>query len=199
VFAQRLANGDTQAQAYREAGFNATGDRVYPLSSKLAKQAKVRARVDVIRGQLDRARASMKIVTAHTISEMLTEVYRAGLDLKQVGAAATAAMGLAKLHGLLVDKTEDVTRRAARSPDAPVEIEVESWLIEQGIDLSGGAPSPVQSPEQGALTHAPAGQGAPLPEPRAAPAGSPEGQGSESPDDGAVPVLSPELGSKLSH
>jgi hypothetical protein len=139
----------------------------------MAKLGKVIARVDQLRVQMDRARASTKIVTAQTISDMLTEVYRAGLDLKQVGAAATAAMGLAKLHGLLVDKTEDVTRRAARSPDAPLEIEVEHWLTEQGVSPE----SPDQralEPSQGSQEQRPIGHGALLPEPQP--------QGSESPE-----------------
>ena len=140
VFAQRLAVGDSQGQAYREAGFAAQGDRVYELASRLAKQVKVRSRVDQLRLQLDRARASTRVVTAHTVSVMLEEVAANATRDKQHGAAATAIMGLAKLHGLLVDKTEDVTRRAARSPNAPVEIEVEHWLTEQGVAIEHQPP-----------------------------------------------------------
>jgi len=173
MFAQRVASGDSLAEAYRQAGYEATGEALYVNATTLSKKAKVALRIDQIVLARQRAVTATQMVTAQTITNMLMETYRAGLDLKQVGAAATAAMGLAKLHGLLVDKTEDVTRRAARSPDAPVEIEVESWLIEQGVDLSNGAPSP-ESRALGFVTDpVPAGDGAPLPEPRAAPCREP--------------------------
>jgi len=79
---------------------------------------------------------------------MLASVFENATKDKQHGAAATAAMGMAKLHGLLVDKTEDVTRRAARSPDAPIEIDVEHWLTEQ-TSLPSPAGNGAQSPSNG--------------------------------------------------
>ena len=135
AFAQHVARGERLAEAYRLAGYNATGNHVYEGATRLAQLAKVVQRVDQVKAKAqqmrDYAMASTLIVTASTITDMLARTYDAATRDKQHGAAATAAMGLAKVHGLLVDKTEDVTRRAARSPDAPIEIDVEHWLTEQ--------------------------------------------------------------------
>jgi hypothetical protein len=139
AFAIHVANGQPLVDAYHNAGFTAQGNAAYVGASKLMRQAKVEAKVRAIQGKFEdamvRSRAASHAVTAHTVTRMLEEVYEAAKRDKQHGAAATAAMGLAKLHGLLVDKTEDVTRRAARSPNAPVEIEVEHWLSEQGVAI----------------------------------------------------------------
>jgi hypothetical protein len=139
AFAINVASGQPPTEAYRNAGFTATGNAVAVNAVKLMKLAKVLAKVNSLKTKLEDARvravAASQAVTAHTVTRMLTEVYEAAKRDKQHGAAATAAMGLAKLHGLLVDKTEDVTRRAARSPNAPVEIEVEHWLTEQGVAI----------------------------------------------------------------
>jgi hypothetical protein len=187
AFATHVALGKPLSEAYRLAGFKATGNAIAVNAIRLMKQAKVVTRVGSLQAKFDEARvqgvrASMT-VNANTITEMLTEVFHAGLAMKQVGAAATAAMGLAKLHGLLVDKTEDVTRRAARSPDAPLEIEVEHWLTEQGVIPSPESPADAspESPDQRALEQRPTGHGALLPEPQ--PQGSESPESPESPDE----------------
>jgi hypothetical protein len=158
--------GATMSEAYRLAGFTASGEAVHVNASRLAKNAKVVAKVRSILAKVEDARSkamvSTMIVTASTVTDMLTAVFVNATKDKQHGAAATAAMGLAKVHGLLVDKTEDVTRRAARSPDAPIEIDVEHWLTDHGAPQSSpqlqGVPqgtepdcqSPDAEPPQGA-------------------------------------------------
>jgi len=109
----------------------------------------VKAKAEQMR---DRALVSTMIVTASTITDMLARTYDAATKDKQHGAAATAAMGLAKVHGLLVDKTEDVTRRAARSPDAPIEIDVEHWLTEQTALPSPVTPAGIEPAQRGTET-----------------------------------------------
>jgi hypothetical protein len=145
AFAINVASGQHPTEAYRNAGFTATGNAVAVNAGRLLKLAKVVLRVGSLKAKneaaRERAMATTAIVTAHTVTRMLTEVFEEAKRDKQHGAAATAAMGLAKLHGLLVDKTEDVTRRAARSPNAPVEIEVEHWLTEQGVQIEHQQPA----------------------------------------------------------
>jgi len=175
AFAHHVATGVSLSEAYRLAGFTASGEAVHVNASRLAKVAKVDARVRLIQAKVEDARqralASTMIVTASMVSEMLATVFRNATLDKQHGAAATAAMGLAKVHGLLVDKTEDVTRRAARSPDAPIEIEVEHWLTEQQ-----GLPSPANgAPLEPAQRGVESDHG---PEPES-PAESPETKASE--------------------
>lgn len=130
AFALHVAQGKGLTEAYRQAGFSAQGNALNVNASKLAKVAKVKLRIGEITRQRDRAIVATMTVTAMTVTEMLAAVFHNATKDRQHGAAATAAMGLAKLHGLLVDKTEDVTRRATRDPDAPVEIDVEHWVTE---------------------------------------------------------------------
>ena len=144
AFTEYVLRGHSPTKAYGLAGFEARGNAASVNAARLMRLAKVQAHMRSQQAQIDearqRAQAAVMIVTAQTVSNMLASVFENATKDKQHGAAATAAMGLAKVHGLLVDKTEDVTRRAARSPDAPIEIEVEHWLTEQQ-----GLPSP--SPE----------------------------------------------------
>ena len=135
AFAFHLARGLPMGEAYRLAGFRATGNHVFENASKLAKSTKVSTKVDQERAKLAEARMialqSGMIVTAQSVGAMLAEVFRNATADKQHGAAATAAMGLAKLHGLLVERTEDVTRRATRDPAALREITVDDWMAAQ--------------------------------------------------------------------
>lgn len=183
AFAVHVATGMTHAEAYRAAGYEAQGDSVYEASSRLAKKSRVQSRVDQVRSRIDQARAkavaSTMIVTAQTVSEMLAEAFRDAKKWKQSGAQVAAAMGLAKVHGLLVDKTEDVTRRATRNPDAPIEIDVDHWVNEQVALLA-----PQTSVEPAASDPAPAGHGAPLLEPEPSPAQSPDPAAPEGVDAG---------------
>ena len=56
-------------------------------------------------------------VTVESISDQLSDAYEQAKDNGQPAAMVQAAMGLAKLHGLLVDKVEQTTRAADMPPD----------------------------------------------------------------------------------
>jgi len=201
AFAQRLAVGDSQADAYREAGFKSdNAGTIYAMSSKLASDLRIRQRVDALRAMVDRARAATQVVTAASATAMLEEVYRRALVDKQHGAAATAVMGIAKLNGLLVDKVEDVTRRAASSPDAPREIDLDDWLTmtreatpedaSMGLALPGPAgPAPRAEGEPEVPAALPP---EPLPEPPVDPAHAGHGGPMPEAHDGRVPEAGPE-------
>lgn len=151
VFALHVAMGASLGEAYRQAGYQSQGNRVYEKASQLAKLGKIRDRTEAIRVQRERASVATATVTAQTVGAMLAEVFRNATADKQHGAAATAAMGLAKLHGLLVERTEDVTRRATRDPAALREITVDDWMAAQqgqGL-LPPSEPSPEPSPAPG--------------------------------------------------
>lgn len=53
-------------------------------------------------------------ITLERITEMLQEDRDLARQLKQMGPATTAAMGLAKLHGLITDKVENTHRHVSR-------------------------------------------------------------------------------------
>jgi hypothetical protein len=130
LFAQAVFQGVGLGKAYKQAGYKVSNRNSQDASaSKLLRNAKIVERME----EFSQATAISEKVTATTVTNMLAQVYEGAYRDKQHGAAATAALGIAKLHGLLVDRTEDVTRKPARSPDAPIEIEVEHWLTEHKL------------------------------------------------------------------
>lgn len=171
AFAVHLSLGKSASDAYRLAGYEATGGALHVNASKLARQTKVKTKVHSLAARADEMRArameSAMIVTAQSVSAMLSEAFDDAKRWKQTGAQVAAAMGLAKLHGLLVDRTEDVTRRATRDPNAPIEIDVEHWVTEQTALLSpSAAPEPSeQEPFEPPFEPRAAPYGDALPEP----------------------------------
>lgn len=96
-----LCQGNASA-AYREA-FNCEGSKpetVWNNASRLLADTKVKARVkELLDGNLIRHE-----MTVDGITEMLREDRELARDNSQGSAAVTASMGLAKLHGLIVEK-----------------------------------------------------------------------------------------------
>ena len=129
-FAQAIMRGLKIGEAYKQAGYKAANRNVQDAgASALIRNPKIVNRME----EMAAAKRISEAVSVHSVTDMLATVFDAASRDRQHGAAATAAMGIAKLHGLLVDKLEDVTRRPARSPDAPLEIEVEHWLHEHKL------------------------------------------------------------------
>ena len=133
AFAFHLARGLPMGEAYRLAGFRATGNHVFENASKLAKSTKVSTKVDQERAKLAEARMialqSGMIVTAQSVGAMLAEVFRNATADKQHGAAATAAMGLAKLHGLLVELAVDLGQHVVDRQDVVGVLDDASLLL----------------------------------------------------------------------
>jgi len=90
-------------KAYENAGYKP----LESAASRLASQVKVLARVR----ELQAASAERAEVTAAELSDQLEDIRKKALEANQMGAAAQAVMGRAKLHGLIIDKAEvkDVT------------------------------------------------------------------------------------------
>src|SRR4029079_13017624 len=78
-------------------------------ASKLLKIAKVQLRV----AQLRAHEAAAARVTIQSVTEMLTTVYDEARASKQYAPAAQAAMGIAKMHGFLIERhqVDAVVRR----------------------------------------------------------------------------------------
>jgi len=150
LFAQGLMRGMSQREAYKLAGYKvpekakdkAGASAIDANASRLIRNDKVGLRL----ADMEAAKRISDSVTVQSVSLMLADVYDDARRFKQIGAAATAAMGIAKLHGLLVDRVEDITRRPARSPDAPLEIEIDSWLTEHTKALTVSANDAAQEP-----------------------------------------------------
>ena len=99
-FAQEIAKGKTQSEAYVLAGYKPSVAN----ASTLRTNQKVGARIAEIQG---RAAVRAEMTVADIIKE-LEEARQAALQAgtPQSGAAVTASMGKAKLLGLVVDKSE---------------------------------------------------------------------------------------------
>lgn len=103
AFAQSLASGKTQDEAYVAAGFKASRSNAARLSSNEDVASRVK--------ELQAATAVEAVVSAATLSDQLEDIRLKAIAANQMGAAAQAVMGRAKLHGLIIDKAEvkDVT------------------------------------------------------------------------------------------
>ncbi len=112
LFAQGLAKGKSQTEAYAKAGYAPSEQH----ASRLARNGKVQARVAELR---ERAAARVE-VTVQSVAQQLLEDRALAHTAQQAGAAVSASMALAKLFGLVVEKTEakvevtDARERLAR-------------------------------------------------------------------------------------
>ena len=124
-FAQGLAKGLNQTQAYIAAGYSKTGAEVS--ASRLLRKANVDARVTELR---ERSAIRAEITIADLVQE-LEEARQAaaGAETVQSSGMVSATMGKAKLLGLLVDKLA--------GPDGgPVTIHT-IQLVAPGLDEHG--------------------------------------------------------------
>jgi phage terminase small subunit len=101
-FAQDLAKGMSQAEAYRNAGYRPND----PAASRLARNVKVQARVAEI---VDRGAIRTEI-TLQSLMEEAAEIQRAAVAAGQHSAAVAALTAKAKLAGLWVEKAENLNR-----------------------------------------------------------------------------------------
>lgn len=98
-FAQGLAKGQSQAEAYAEAGYAASE----PHASRLASNGKVQTRV----AELQERGALRTEVTLESLIREANEIQTAAKADKQHSAAIAALTAKAKLAGLWVDRTEN--------------------------------------------------------------------------------------------
>ena len=100
-FAQELAAGKTQSEAYQEAGYAPSE----PNASRLTSNDKVRARVAEIQG---RAAASVGLTLAYATEHLLRLAVKAEKigDAAGLQASRASVMDACKLNGLVIDKAE---------------------------------------------------------------------------------------------
>lgn len=129
-FAQGLAKGMSQAQAYVNAGYKQSE----PHAARLARNGKVRARVAEI---VDRGAIRTEI-TLQSLMEEAAEIQRAAVASGQHSAAVAALTAKAKLAGLWVDKAENLNRNtdANRLSDADL-----AEIVQSGSGRDAAAPS----------------------------------------------------------
>ena len=116
-----LENEGNASQAYRQI-YGCVGwsdEAIWVKAAKAMAKAKVRQRVN----QLQAKARERSGTTVDSITAKLAKAYEMGEKTEKSGAMTQAALGEAKLHGLLVDKHQDVTPPADLS-DAQIEAEL---------------------------------------------------------------------------
>lgn len=104
AFADGIAAGMTQSDAYREAypGTKMTPKQIWEEASKLAAHPKVSQRLFL----LHEAIKERTLVTIESITKELEEARELAAAEKQSSAMTAASMGKAKVNGLLIDKVD---------------------------------------------------------------------------------------------
>ena len=104
AFARAYVETGNASEAYRRAydAKNMKPEVIAVKASELLKNGKVAVKVGQLRAQL----AERHGITVDTITEMLKKDRNLAHEIQQPGAAVSASMGLAKLHGLIVDKSK---------------------------------------------------------------------------------------------
>jgi phage terminase small subunit len=109
-FAQELALGASAGIAYRRAGYVLRGRAAEAGAARLASSAEVTRRVgELTAGNAAPAEGASSDVTVATIIRELEEARRLAMAKKQPAPAVSAALGKAKIAGLVVDKAESRT------------------------------------------------------------------------------------------
>jgi len=107
-FAQELASGKCQADAYEAAGYAPSE----PNASRLTRNDKVSARVAEIQGKA----AARVVLTIDDIAKQLDEDRAFARQSGSAAAAVAATMGKAKVLGLIVDKSDLSSSDGSMSP-----------------------------------------------------------------------------------
>jgi phage terminase small subunit len=101
-FAQELAKGKSQLDAYKAAGYRPDRGAATRLSANIS----VATRVEELK-----ARAAAKVeITVADIARQLDEDREFAKECGQAGAAVSASLGKAKVLGLIVDRQEHTGR-----------------------------------------------------------------------------------------
>ena len=102
-FAKEVHQHGNASEAYRTAkprSRNWTSKVVHNKASEMLKQGEVQVRLS----QLQQRSAEKHDITVASLTEMLKEDRELAQQFKQASAAVSAVMGLAKIHGLIIDK-----------------------------------------------------------------------------------------------
>lgn len=131
-FAQELAKGTSQQDAYAIAGYKPDP----PHASRLASNGNVVARV----AELLSAGAKRAEITIESLLDEASEIQRLASSDKQYSAANAALKLKAELSGHYVQRKEDVTpRRSVREIDARIAQLLDARDQERTARVAGGA------------------------------------------------------------
>ena len=108
-FAQKYVELGNASEAYRRAydAENMKKVTINKRSSELMQNGAITGRI----GELMDAAQERHDITVDELSAQLQQDRKYALMFGQASAAVSASMGLARLHGLIIEKKEDVTPR----------------------------------------------------------------------------------------
>jgi hypothetical protein len=121
-FAQELAKGKSQLDAYVEAGYKPDDGA----ASRLSGNVRIQQRVSEIK---DRSAIRTEI-TLQTLMEEAAEIQRSALAANQHSAAVAALTAKAKLAGLWVERSENENLNATYVVSSDPVDNVEEWEAE---------------------------------------------------------------------
>ena len=100
LFCRLIAEGRSQYESYTEAGFKATTRGAADVEAcKLLKAPKITARVKEIQ-------AENALAARISVTKMYVAIYDKARANNDLGPAAAAVTGVAKLHGLVIDRAQ---------------------------------------------------------------------------------------------
>lgn len=104
AFAKAYLETGNGSEAYRRAydADNMKSSTINRKAVELLENGKITARLD----QLQQRAQKRHDITIDTLTEMLKEDRTLARELEQTSAAVSAVMGLAKIHGLILDKAQ---------------------------------------------------------------------------------------------
>ena len=127
LFAQELAKGKTGDESYVLAGYRQNKDN----ASRLKANESILARIKEIQ-----ARGALRAeVTVASVLNELEEARQLAMSISQPAAATAAAMGKAKVKGLIVERKEV---GAPGDFDRMSDDELRNWIARETSALGGG-------------------------------------------------------------
>lgn len=109
AFARAYVETGNASEAYRRAynvGKNTKPEGIWVKASEMLKKGNVAVRI----AELQEAARERCIVTVESLTRELDEDRQLAREEAMPSAAISAVLGKAKLHGLLIDKTDNKTR-----------------------------------------------------------------------------------------
>jgi len=129
-FCQHILGGKSQTEAYRLA-YGASLKACEAHGARLVRTGKVQARLEQLRAH----NAAARRVSLPFLTDGLLDAAAIAKRTNQASAMAQAYMGIAKLHGFLIDKsqTELIIRRPSMEPTSPDEMTEEQWINQHAL------------------------------------------------------------------
>lgn len=132
LFILFILKGEAQSKAYTLAGYKAANENVADAAAcRLLSNVKINTRINELR----QAVQVRTVVTVETLTEQLFAHRRKAEELGQMAAANGALALIAKMHGLLIDRSEvSVTHRPAPLPTKLLELSEDEWRQQFSIE-----------------------------------------------------------------